>query len=177
MGRIKGATMEVKTIIEDFQMQAIIGMRAASELWERAMIPSLLSGAGTWFGLKANKKVIEMCDNLQNFFWRVMLAVPESCPKIALRCETGMMGIKWRIWKAKIMLLMRIRKQEKSSLATQVFEEMDQGHCIRCPAWAELRKDLDLTNISDLVIFFRKLLSERARLEAENVEQTASHDS
>ena len=107
-GRIKGATMEIKTIIEEFQMQAMGGMMAAWELWERAMVPSLLSGAGTWFGLRDNKKVIEMCDNLQNYFWRVMLTVPESCPKIALRCETGMVGMKWRIWTAKIRLLIRI---------------------------------------------------------------------
>ena len=94
-GRIKGATLEIKGIIEDFKMQSISGMMAAWELWERALIPSLLSGSGTWFGLKKNTKVIDMCDDLQNFFWRVMLTVPESCPKIALRSETGMLGMKW----------------------------------------------------------------------------------
>ena len=102
MGRIKGATMEVKGIIEDFQMQSIGGMMAAWEIWEKAMIPSLLSGAVTWFGLKGNMKTINMCDQLQNFFWRVMLTVPESCPKVALRCETGMLGMKWRVWREKL---------------------------------------------------------------------------
>ena len=48
-GRIKGATMEIKSIIEEFQMQAMGGMRAAWDLWEKALIPSLLSGSGTWF--------------------------------------------------------------------------------------------------------------------------------
>ena len=94
VGRIKGATMEIKGIIEEFQMQTLGGMMAAWELWERALIPSLLSGAGTWFGMKDSKKVVEICDNIQNYFWRVMLTVPESCLKIALRCETGMMGMK-----------------------------------------------------------------------------------
>ena len=270
---------------------------AAWELWERAMVPSLLSGAGTWFGLRDNKKVIEMCDNLQNYFWRVMLTVPESCPKIALRCETGMVGMKWRIWMAKIMLLMRIKSQDSSSLARQVYEEsrargwpglgeevtqicreinipdvnnvwvtkeeiknaiknhhyqdmkkelddskklmdikdedfsevqdyfreksvwktrmafkvrtkmlteipanvknkfkkkgddglvctyckqgkeMSQSHCLECPAWDKLRVGLDLTNIMDLVAFFRKLLDERARIEKEEAMGTASHDS
>ena len=37
-------------------------------------------------------------------------------------------------------------------------EEMEQGHCIKCPAWSELRQGLDLTNIMDLVVFFRNLL-------------------
>ena len=80
------------TFVEEFQMKAIGGMMAAWELWERALIPSVLSGAGTWFGMKKCKKAIEMFDSLQNYSWRVMLTVPESCPKIALRCETGMMG-------------------------------------------------------------------------------------
>ena len=223
--------------------------------------------------------------------------VPESCPKIALRCETGMMGMKWRIWTAKIMLLVRIKSQDKSSLSRQVFEEshargwpglgeevsqicreigipdvndvcvnkeeiktaiwnhhyadmkkelnnskklmdirdedfsevqeyfkqksvgntrlafrvrskmvdeipanfknkfkskgedglicsycdkgeiMSQSHCLECSAWVKLREGLDLTSIMDMVAFFRRLLDERARLEAESVLGTASHDS
>ena len=47
-GRIKGATIEIKSIIEEFQMQTLGGMMAAWELWEKALIPSLLSGSGTW---------------------------------------------------------------------------------------------------------------------------------
>jgi hypothetical protein len=47
-GKLNGAIFEVKSIlIEDFQMQAVGGMMAAWELWEKAMVPSLLSGAGT----------------------------------------------------------------------------------------------------------------------------------
>ena len=120
-GKIKGATMEIKSIIEEFQMQALGGMEAASELWERALVPSLISGAGTWFG--ESKKTVELCDDLQNFFWRVMLKVPESCPKVALRSETGMIGMKWRIWQEKILLLLRIRNHDKSTLCRQVYEE------------------------------------------------------
>ena len=107
LGRIKGATMEIKSIVEEFQMPAVGGMMAAWELWEKALIPNLLSGAGTWLG--DCREAIKLCDNLQNFFWRVLLKVPESCPKVALRCETQMMGMKWRIWEEKIFLLLRIK--------------------------------------------------------------------
>ena len=264
---------------------------AAWELWEKALLPSLLSGAGTWFGMKSNSKAINMCDDLQNYFWRVILTVPESCPKIALRCETGSLGMKWRVWTAKILLVMRIKQQDTSSLCRQIYEEgrtrgwpglgeevseicreigipdanevlvsksevkkaihqhhytdlkkelsqskkldnirnedfsevqtyfncksvengrmsfkvrsqmvpdipgnfknkfkrkvggedglicsycaeqqvMTQGHCLECPAWVDIRKGLDLTNIADLVIFFRKMLAERSSMEAESV--------
>ena len=51
----------------------------------KAMVPSLLSGAGNWTG--DIKDAVEKGDKLQNYFWRVILSVPELCPKIALRSE------------------------------------------------------------------------------------------
>ena len=120
-GRIRGATIEIKSIIEEFQMQIMGGMMAAWELWEKALIPSLLNGSGTWIG--DCKMAVDLCDELQNFFWRVMLGVPESCPKIALRCETKMIGMKWRIWQHKILLLMRIKSHGLNTLCRQVYEE------------------------------------------------------
>ena len=113
--------MELCSIVEEYTMQAICGLMAASELWERALIPSLLSGAGTWIG--DCKEAIDICDELQNFFWRVILRVPESCPKVALRCETKMLGMKWRVWQEKLFLLMRIRKHEEGVLCRQIYEE------------------------------------------------------
>ena len=41
---------------------------------------------------------------------------------------------------------------------------MTQSHCITCPAWTEIRSGLDLSKISDMVVFFRKLLVERAKV-------------
>ena len=67
-GRIKGAIFEVQSIIEQFEMQAMGGMMAAWELWERALVPSLLSAAGTWVGTIKE----ERCDKIQDLFWRVM---------------------------------------------------------------------------------------------------------
>ena len=59
-GRIKGASLEIKAIVEEYQMQSIGGLMAARELWERALIPSLLSGAGTWLG-ECNE-AIDLCE-------------------------------------------------------------------------------------------------------------------
>ena len=49
-GKLKGAAMEVKSMIEDYDMKAMGGLVAAWELWERALLPSILAGAGTWLG-------------------------------------------------------------------------------------------------------------------------------
>ena len=257
---------------------------AAWELWEKALIPSLLHGSGTWMG--DCKMAVDLCDDLQNFFWRVMLEVPESCPKVALRCETKMVGMKWRIWEEKILLLIRIKQHGTDVLCRQVYEEsmkhdwpglgqevaeicakigisdvnrtkvnksdvrkavfehhyeeminvvkdqkkledikeddfrevqnyfagksvvdtrmgfrirtqmvpqipanfknkyrvrgteseglvclecdegeiMTQSHTLTCSAWTELREGLDLSNIKDMVVFFRKLLVEREKV-------------
>ena len=89
-GKLKGAIFEVKSIIEDFQMQAVGGMM---EAWE--MVPSLLSGAGIW--VAATSVEYDRCDKLQDMYWRIMMEVPESCPKIALRAETRMLGMKYRV--------------------------------------------------------------------------------
>ena len=43
-GKIKGAIYLTKQVIDTVQMQAIGGMMAAKQLWEQAIVPSLLSG-------------------------------------------------------------------------------------------------------------------------------------
>ena len=35
---------------------------------------------------------------------------------------------------------------------------MDQAHCVVCPAWADIRQGLDMTNMLDLVKFFQEML-------------------
>ena len=42
-------------------------------------------------------------------------------------------------------------------------EIMTQSHCLNCSAWSDLKTDLDFTNIDDLVLFFRRMLSEREK--------------
>ena len=56
-------------------------------------------------------------------FWRVMLEVPDSCPKIALRSETRMIGMKYRVWQAKLLFPKRIKRQSQTTLSRQILEE------------------------------------------------------
>ena len=226
------------------------------------------------------QEAIGLCEQIQNFFWRIILKVPESCPKVALKCETRSLGIKWRVWQEKIFLVSRIRKHEEDTLCRQIYEEckskgwpglgqevsnicsiinipdvneqivskrevqeaifnhhysemkqeinkmkklepiknedftevqnyfldksiengrmsfkirsqmlenipgnfknkfrldkeklkcqycksdqvMTQSHCLECTAWKDIKKDLDLTKIEDLVKFFKEMLSKR----------------
>ena len=47
MGKVKGAVYTTASLLDTHQMQAIGGLMAAKYLWEGAIVPSLLSGAGT----------------------------------------------------------------------------------------------------------------------------------
>jgi len=119
-GKVQGAIYTTASILETFQMQAMGGLMAAKYLWEGAIVPSLLSGAGTWVAITPRQE--EMCEQLQELFWRTVLQVPKSTPRVSLRSETGSRKIKFRIWKLKVMLVMRIRTQERS-LAKAIYEE------------------------------------------------------
>ena len=55
-------------------------------------------------------------------------------------------------------------KNNKKKLKCQCFPEVDimtQSHCVECPELKGLRKGLNLSQIEDLVKFFRKLMQER----------------
>ena len=42
-------------------------------------------------------------------------------------------------------------------------EEMTQNHCISCPGRKESRKDLDMSNLDDLVTYFKTILGENSQ--------------
>ena len=118
--KVKGAIYTVASLLETFELQAMGGLMAAKYLWEGAIVPSLLAGAGTWVGCTGREE--EMCEELQMLFWRTILQVPKGTPKVMMRAETGSRRMKYRIWKQKVMLAKRIKSQ-KGSLANLIFEE------------------------------------------------------
>ena len=61
----------------------------------------------------------------------------------------------------------RVRGSNSEGLVYDKCQEGEiftQSHYLTCVAWSDLREGLELTNISDLLSFFRKLLVERARV-------------
>ena len=117
--------MEVKSIIEDYEMKAMGGLVAASELWERALLPSLLSGAGTWLG--GIDDTVKLCNSIQYFYWRLILNVPDSCPKLAILCESKSIEMKYLIWNEKCQLLVRIKCLEEEALAKQIYKQAEEN--------------------------------------------------
>ena len=72
--RIKGACYEAVAIIEDWRAQVVGGFQGALDLFEMAILPSLLYNAETWIGIR--KETENELEDLQLFFLRLALRVP-----------------------------------------------------------------------------------------------------
>ena len=114
---IRGSIHELRGLIEDFRMQSLGGCQAALDLYESCLVPSLLSNAGTW--VEISNKAVKMLDSLQATFGKVLLSLPASAQDASLRAALGLLGMKWRVWEAKISLIQAIRRQEDGGLAKE----------------------------------------------------------
>ena len=56
LGKIRGASLEIALVVNDWRARQVGGMETALLLWESCCIPSLLHGAGTW--VEISKSII-----------------------------------------------------------------------------------------------------------------------
>ena len=98
----------------------------AMDLWELAIVPTLLNNCGTWTDM--DKETEDRLEELQLFFVRLILRVPVSTPKVALRSETGLLSMKHRVEKEKVMLIHHIKNLSERTLARQVYDEQRKNN-------------------------------------------------
>ena len=120
-GKIKAAMLEAAAIVDDYRSQCIGGFMVAIDLWELAILPSLINNAGTWTDM--SKEAEEKLEERQLYYVRLILHVPVSTPKIPLRWETGLLSMKHRVEREKLMLVHHLKQMEEGSLARQVYDE------------------------------------------------------
>ena len=114
--KVKGACYEAAAIVVDWRAQVVGGFMSAINLFEITILPTLLYNDETW--VEISKEAEDRLENLQLFFLRLVLRVPKSTLKIALKTETGMMSMRLRIWKKKLMFVHHIKNLEKETLAS-----------------------------------------------------------
>ena len=119
--KVKGSIYKLRSLIKDFRMQVVGGIRAAIDLFESCIVPSLLSNCGTWTGITEQEE--KLLDEHQNLFCWAILQVPVSSPRSSLRASFGLVGMKWRVMEAKLHKVQAIRSQEEGGLARDVLEE------------------------------------------------------
>ena len=103
-------------------MQTIGGMAGAWDLWERAILPSLLANCGSWVGI--GNKTYKTLNELQNTYLRMIYSCPPSTPLLALRTQAAMMDCEHRIWVEKASLVTRIlhSSQGEDNLCREILE-------------------------------------------------------
>ena len=68
-------------------------------------------------------ETVKLCNRIQNCYWRIILNVPESCPKLALLCEPFQIDMKFRIWTEMCQLLMQVKCLDDKALAKQIYKQ------------------------------------------------------
>ena len=132
--KVKGAMFEAVAIVEDYRAQCLAGFETALQLWELAIIPSLLYSCGVWTEIPS--KTLQKLEDLQLFFLRLILRVGPGTPKVALLAQTGMMKMKHRIWIEKVMMIVHIRGLNETALARQIWKEQREQN------WPGLSKEV-----------------------------------
>ena len=69
-------------------------------MWNLAVVPSLMNNCFTWIGMTNRQE--QKLENLQEQLIRLMMEVPVSTPKVALRAETGLLSMKHGVWLDKL---------------------------------------------------------------------------
>ena len=122
-GKIKGQIYETAAILKDFRIQSLGGMRGAWDIWEMSIIPSLLANCGSW--VEMSKTAVEMLDDLQNLFCRLVYACPSSTPIPALRGEAALLDMEHRVMIEKVCLVTGIlfHHEEEDNYARDLLQE------------------------------------------------------
>ena len=111
---------EIGAVINDFRINAIGGLKAGLDIFELVVIPSLLNNSDTWVDIDNGS--ISRLDELQNWMFKSLFAVPHSVPTPSLRSELGCLSMQERIDSRKLNFLFHLKTLEKSALANEIFE-------------------------------------------------------
>ena len=111
--------LELKSVIEDFRMHSLGGIKVGLEIFNLAILPTLLYNADTW--LEIDDKTVGRLESLQKTLMRCLLAVPKSTPCAALNWDTGLVSMEYRVFRKKLLFLYHLRYMDESSLANEIF--------------------------------------------------------
>ena len=117
-GQVSAAIFEIRKVVEDCRANIVGGIMTGIEIWEVGVLPFLLNNSGVWGDIP--KKGLEMLDNLQNTFYRYLLATPRSTPIPALLWETGGLTMVSRINMRKLTFYHHLMSLDGSALASRV---------------------------------------------------------
>ena len=141
-------------------MRKIGGLKCVLDIWEIAIIPSLLNNSDTWASM--DEKLFSELEAIQSNFLRSILRLPKSCPLPALCYDSNSILMKFRVYRKILNFIKHIHKQNEDSLAHQVLLEQLEN---KWPGlYQELREGKDLQCDTDLAHYLQKVIEIRAKL-------------
>ena len=136
-GRISTSIKETRAVIDDCRVNTVGGLVAGIDIWELAILPSLLNNCQTWINI--GKDSIDMLEGLQNKLYRTLLSVPKTCPLPSLCWDMGGMQMYLRIIMKKLEFIWHLVNMEDGTLAKEIMEiQRDQklpGLVQECSEW------------------------------------------
>ena len=125
-GLVNRAIFEIKSVLNDCRAHLTGGLVSGFDIWEIAVIPSLLYNAETWQDIA--RKTVEELETIQLTFLRSLLGVGSGCPTVLLYSETGTLLMEYRILQKKLLFLHHLHNLPESSLASEVLAvQTEQG--------------------------------------------------
>ena len=112
--------LELKSVIEDFRMYSLGGIKVGIEIFNLAILPKLTYNADTW--TEMNSSAIKRLENLQNILLRCLLSVPTSTPAAALNWDFGFISVEYRVSLKKIMFIYYLVNLDREALASEIFQ-------------------------------------------------------
>ena len=122
--RVFWTIIEVSSILNDFRIDAIGGLKAGLEIFELAIIPSLLNNSDTW--VEMDSECEKKLEKLQNIMFKNLFAVPESTPKPILRFDLGNLSMIEKVHIRKLNLIHHLKYLKTDSLGAEFYSQQVQ---------------------------------------------------
>ena len=120
--RIYNIINETIAIVEDSRLNRLGGLKCAKQIWELAILPSLLNSAETW--PIQDLKIQKSLEDFQSSLYRGLLSVPKSCPLPSLTYESNSWLMKYRVYSKVLNFAKHIHCQnEETNLSKQILTE------------------------------------------------------
>ena len=119
----------------------------ALDLWELSVLPILLNNSSIWTQISDDS--IELFEELQNMFVRLLMHLPISTPKPVLTLDTGLLSMSHGIMAAKLNLAFYLRFGGDGHPTSQVYsEQVQQGWAGLSQEVAIISKELGIQNVN-----------------------------
>ena len=118
LGAMMAGAIEIRSVVEDCRSNCLGGIGVGLDIYEAAYIPALLNNCQSWMDI--SEKTVQLLDNAQTNFYRILLSTPISTPKAALLWDCGGLKMKYRIMQRKLEIFNCIIHKEDSTLSKQI---------------------------------------------------------